>query len=125
MLSRSLHGQQVVHVRETGQVLTMPRANKKPTPSTIPYPQACPKGEAAGPIGAAPPAMSNEVAYYNFSVRDVEPFQRNPWGIYTSVLPRAPRMHNSHACHLYPEHESAISIISRCSHDGDRLIGHR
>jgi hypothetical protein len=37
--------------------LTMPRANKKPIPSTMPYPQACPKGEAEGPVGAGPPAM--------------------------------------------------------------------
>jgi hypothetical protein len=35
----------------------MPMANKKPTPSTIPYPQACPKGEAEGPVGAGPPAI--------------------------------------------------------------------
>jgi hypothetical protein len=36
---------------------TMPSANKNPTPSTMPYPQACPKGDAAGPIGPPPPAI--------------------------------------------------------------------
>ena len=35
----------------------MPRANRKPIPSTIPYPQAWPRGEAEGPVGAGPPAM--------------------------------------------------------------------
>lgn len=35
----------------------MPSANKKPIPRTIPYPQAWPKGEAEGPVGAGPPAM--------------------------------------------------------------------
>jgi hypothetical protein len=90
MLSQSISSQHVILIKEIDQVLTMPSANKNPTPSTIPYPQACPKGEAAGPIGAAPPAMSNNVRYHNFSVENIEPFQRIHSYIYTSVLPRGP-----------------------------------
>lgn len=102
----------------------MPRANKKPMPSTIPYPQAWLRGEAEGPVGAGPPAMML-VTGCNAEVCRAEPLgstsprstgaQR---GIYTSSNPLPslaiyqPSQHSylhiaSKLCGLQARHDSA------------------
>ena len=40
-------------------------------PRTMPYPQACPRGEAEGPIGVPPPAI-DYVACFQENFRGVE-----------------------------------------------------
>lgn len=101
----------------------MPRANKKPMPSTIPYPQAWPRGEAEGPVGAGPPAMVLDTGC-NAEVCRAEPLGSTSLqidgtqrGIYTSDNPLpslghltkllSTAIYRKQLCGLQARHDSA------------------
>lgn len=98
---------------------TMPSANKKPIPRTMPYPQAWPRGEAEGPVGAGPPAILLAAEVSRVKPLDSIPFQIDgSRGIYRCDDPR-------HVQHMSPRLRKfrpaiAAPFVCDVQHDSQR-----